>query len=161
MGAGTQIDIVGHMQMSIFPDEIAHIRGRTIRHLGVWFRTAVIGGYGRSVSGGLTIPFEVRNGSGEVTVTLDVLTDPTTFGEVSDAAEFPICRASVDFSLDGYAGLLGWVQLVGTKTDSQSERAFEIDPLEVFYGLEMPFAFYGLNPSLFDAPYRSDPTVPG
>jgi hypothetical protein len=108
------------------------------------------------VSGGLTIPFEVRNGSGQVIVTVEVLTDPTTVGQVSDAAGFPVCRASVDFSLNGYAGLLGWVQLVGTKTDSQSERAFEIDPLEVFDGLEIPFAFYGLKPSLFDAPYRSD-----
>ena len=47
-------------------------------------------------------------------------------------------------------------KLNGTKTDAHSERAFEIDPLEVFGGLETPFAFHGLSPELFDAPYASD-----
>ncbi len=52
--------------------------------------------------------------------------------------------------------MFGWVQIVGTKTDTHSDRVLEIDPLEVFQGVELPFAFYGLTPALFDAPYRSD-----
>ena len=47
-------------------------------------------------------------------------------------------------------------KLNGTKTDAHSERAFEIDPVEVFGGLETPFVFYALSPDLFDAPYASD-----
>lgn len=108
------------------------------------------------MNGRLLIPFRARNGSGQVTVTVGEQTDPTTVGQVSDAGGFPFCRASVDFSLDGYDGFVGWIQLNGIKTDPHSERAFEIDPLEVFGGVESPFAFYGLSPELFDAPYSSD-----
>lgn len=108
------------------------------------------------MSSSLTTPFTARNGSGQVSVTVEALADPTAMGQISDAAGFPVCRASVDFSLDGYDGLLGWVQLVGTRPQGRGDRAFEVDPLEVFDGVETPFAFYGLSPELFDAPYRSD-----
>jgi hypothetical protein len=102
------------------------------------------------------IPFRARAGSGQVTVSVGEVADPTTVGHDSGAVGFPVCRASVDFSLDGYEGFVGWVQLNGAKTDAGPERVFELDPLEVFGGLETPFAFYGLSPQLFDAPYARD-----
>lgn len=68
------------------------------------------GRYSRMVSGSLLIPFTARNCSGQATMTVGEQTDPTTVGQVSDAAGFPVCRASVDISLDGYDGFVGWVQ---------------------------------------------------
>lgn len=106
----------------------------------------------------LRIPFTARGGSGHVSVTLAVMDDPVDVGQVPEAEGFPVCRASVGFDLDGYDGFLGWLQLVGTRSAGQDERVFEIDPLQVFEGLETPFAFYGLRPELFDAPYRRDQT---
>jgi hypothetical protein len=108
------------------------------------------------VNTSLVIPFEARGGSGQVTVSVGEVADPTTVGHDSGAAGFPVCRASVDFSLDGYDGFVGWVQLNGIRTDAGTERVFELDPLEVFASLKTPFAFYGLSPELFDAPYARD-----
>lgn len=104
----------------------------------------------------LTIPFTARDALGRITAQVAEVVDPTAVGQVSDAAGFPVCRASVDFELDGYDGLLGWVQLVGTATEASGEPVFTVDPLEVMEGADVPFAFYGLEPRLFDAPYRSD-----
>ena len=103
-----------------------------------------------------SIPFTARGSDGIVSVTIERPTDTTIVGQVADAEDFPVCRATVEFDLDGYDGMFGWVQTVGTKTDIHGDRVFEIDPLQVFEGLELPFAFYGLTPVLFDAPYRSD-----
>jgi len=104
----------------------------------------------------LSIPFTARGSEGIVSVTIERPTDPTSVGQVADAEGFPVCRAAVEFDLDGYNGMFGWVQTVGTKKDTHSGRVFEIDPLQIFEGLGLPFAFYGLTPVLFDAPYRSD-----
>lgn len=107
----------------------------------------------------LTIPFTARSGAGLVEVTVERNDDPNRYGQVDGAAGFPICTATVDFELDGYNGLLGWVQTIGTKRSPDDDRHFEVDPLQVFEGLDLPFAFYGLNPVMFDAPYRSDRSV--
>lgn len=104
----------------------------------------------------LTMPFTARGGVGEVHAVIEKPDDNTTVGRVADAWGFPVCRANVEFSLHGYDGFLGWVQLVGTRTETSGEYSFEIDPLEVFAGIDTPFAFYGLTPVLFDAPYRRD-----
>ena len=67
-----------------------------------------------------------------------------------------MCEATVSWPLRGYNGLLGRVQLVGRASPLAPERRFEIDPLAIFEGLETPFAFYGLEPTLFDGPSRRD-----
>jgi hypothetical protein len=46
---------------------------------------------------------------------------------------------------------LGWVQLVGAKSPSHPQRRFDIDPLQIFEGLDMPFGFYGLEPTLLSS----------
>lgn len=106
--------------------------------------------------GALQLSFNARDASGEVTVVTSVNTDPLSLGTDPSARGFPACHATVDFELDGYNGLLGWIQLVGVTTTEEAERIFEIDPLQVFDQVETPFAFYGLSPELFDAPSRSD-----
>lgn len=106
--------------------------------------------------GALQLSFNARDGGGQVTVVVSENTDPSNLGSDPSARGFPVCRATVDFELDGYNGLLGWVQLVGVADAGGAERIFEIDPLQVFEDVETPFGFYGLNPVLFDAPSRRD-----
>jgi hypothetical protein len=69
-----------------------------------------------------------------------------------DAARgFPVCRATVVLEADGYAAALGWVQLVRSTDD---DDVFKPDPLALFRDVDTPFAFFGIRPTLFDAPFR-------
>lgn len=107
----------------------------------------------------LELPFTARGHDGSVVVSLSENRDPDGLGSDPQALGFPVCRATVEFALDGYLGLVGWVQLAGTfASATNSERSFEIDPLQVFEDVDMPFAFFGLRPQLFDAPSRRDLT---
>jgi len=108
------------------------------------------------VSNAVVLDFEVRGASGRVTVTVAPNEAPETIGCEAAAHGFPVCEATVDTPLRGYAALLGWVQVVGTRSSRTTERRFETDPLQIFDHLDLPFGFYGINPTLFDAPSRRD-----
>ncbi len=105
---------------------------------------------------GLAVAFEARGITGSISVDVWTNTEPASIGCAPEAAGFPVCKASVSTSLEGYNALLGWVQLVGTESPSLPDRRFEIDPLQIFDGLDVPFGFYGVKPTLFDAPSRRD-----
>jgi hypothetical protein len=68
------------------------------------------------------------------------------------AVGFPVCRATVRLEAEGYAAALGWLQLVRS-TDAGDD--FELDPLALFREVATPFAFFGIKPELFDAPFRA------
>jgi hypothetical protein len=107
-------------------------------------------------SDGLELSFEARGTSGHVNVIVAENSDPASLDTDLSALGFPVCRASVDFGLNGYGGFLGWIQLVGVRDSESADRIFETDPLQVFDQVDIPFAFYGLRPELFDAPSRSN-----
>jgi hypothetical protein len=94
--------------------------------------------------------------AGRVEVIVSPNTDPTALGCDPEAAGFPVCEAIVSWPPQGYRGLLGWVQLVGLRPPSRPDRRFQIDPLRLYEGLDIPFGFYGVEPTLFDAPSRRD-----
>lgn len=104
----------------------------------------------------LELTFEARGAPGRVSIDVQTNTQPASIGCIPEAAGFPVCKAVVSTGLEGYNALFGWVQLVGTTSPSRPQRRFEIDPLQLFEGLDMPFGFYGLEPTLFDAPSRRD-----
>ena len=106
------------------------------------------------VSRRLELPFLAREVAGIISVVVSANTDPTGLGCGPQAAGFPICEATVSWPLKGYSGLLGWVQLVGITTPSNPDRRFQIDPLQIYEGLDTPFGFYGVEPTLFDGPSR-------
>jgi len=105
------------------------------------------------------LPFSLRGAPGEVEVSLVPNDDPQALGcdlldrsLPPDAARgFPVCRATVSVAADGYAAMLGWVQLVRSTDD---EDVFKTDPLALFREVATPFAFFGIRPELFDAPFR-------
>ena len=104
----------------------------------------------------LDLTFEARGVAGSVGVHVWVNTDPTGLGSSPEAVGFPVCQATVTTGLQGYNALFGWVQLVGTEPSPAPPSRFEIDPLRIFAGINVPFGFYGLQPTLFDAPSRHD-----
>ncbi len=68
-------------------------------------------------------------------------------------AGLPQCTATVSYAGGGYAAAMGWVQFVQS-TDAARPEVFELDPLGLYSGVDTPYAFFGMAPTLFDAPYR-------
>ena len=104
----------------------------------------------------LFVPFNTRGHSGVISVDVFRNDDTASFGCTTAAEGFPVCRATVSFGGAGYNAMLGWVQLVGTSSSPPPTRKFDIDPLRIWDGLDTPFCFFGVEPTLFDAPSRRD-----
>lgn len=117
-------------------------------------------GHPGAVSDGLVhdlgLGFEARGVPGRVEIRVWENTDPDAVGTGPAATGFPVCEANVSIDLRGYHSLFGWVQLVGTQSPAHPARRFEVDPLQVFADLNVPFGFFGVLPTLFDAPSRRD-----
>ncbi|MFG2987633.1 hypothetical protein ACGFYQ_41790 [Streptomyces sp. NPDC048258] len=103
----------------------------------------------------MIIPFLRDDMQGAVTVTLDCVDDPAAIGKPPSAHGFPCCTAVVDYPGKGYRSLFGWVQLVRSTDNSSSGAAFDMDPFYLFEDAPAPYAFFGINPTLFDAPSRA------
>lgn len=110
----------------------------------------------------LVVPFALRGVAGQVVIDLMRNEDPVGWGchlltdELPrDAAEsFPVCLARIEHPARGYAAAVGWVQLVQS-TDSEGDPStYEIDPTTIYREVATPFAWFGVKPDLFDAPFR-------
>jgi hypothetical protein len=106
------------------------------------------------------LPFVLRGVPGAVHVSLTENTDPPALGcdlldpsLPPDAARgFAVCRATVELATEGYAAALGWIQLV--RSSDGGDDLWAPDPLALFREIATPFAFFGIKPELFDAPFR-------
>jgi hypothetical protein len=76
--------------------------------------------------------------------------DPAALGCAEFARGFPCCRATVTPAARGYADMLGWVQM---RDDTYRNEGFFSDGFEPLGPLPHPFGFYGVSPTLFDAPH--------
>jgi hypothetical protein len=101
--------------------------------------------------GGVEIPFDFGGDRGRVLVEVVANVDPVSVGKTERERGMPMCMASVEFSARGYRALLGWVQLV---REPDPAAPFSIDPFDLFEDSTAPFAWYGFQPTLFDAPSR-------
>ncbi len=107
----------------------------------------------------LTIPFHIRGKDGVVRVTYTVNEDPPRWGnpllgfadELPDAGrDFPVCQASVTFAGEGYASVMGWIQILrfhGT------ENGVLVDQPPQLEGTDMPYVYFGPSASFFDNPF--------
>lgn len=110
---------------------------------------------------GLEIDFLLRGSRGRVHVDLRPATGADSSGRgvldpslpQANGAGLPVCTATVDYAGVGYTAAMGWVQFVRA-TDSVRPDVFELDPLALHAEVNTPYAFFGIKPTLFDAPYR-------
>ena len=101
----------------------------------------------------MELPYRWNGAAGRVRVKVGVNDDPAALGCDEMARDFPFCHATVDHPGIGYADMLGWVQLVRS---SARGSAFYLDYFEPLGPVPHPFGFYGLEPSLFDAPHTDE-----
>jgi len=110
------------------------------------------------------VPFNLRGVTGRVEVVVEPNRKPTELGcallddriEADAALGFPVCTATIHYERSGYAAALGWIQLVRSTDGESHGEAFELDPLALLRGVDTPYAFFGVKPVLFDAPFRPD-----
>jgi hypothetical protein len=98
----------------------------------------------------LALPFRWAGREGEVQIEIRENDEPAALGCEEWARGFPVCRATVTPPSRGYADMLGWVQLVD---DSYHGNGFHADGFAPLGELPHPFGFYGVSPTLFDAPH--------
>lgn len=122
-------------------------------------------GRGRALCDGsivdLTVRFVLRGRAGNIAVHIQASRGAADSGaQLLDAslppeagAGLPVCTASVSFEGHGYVAAMGWVQLVQSSDAGDPDR-YAMDPLALFRGVNTPYAFFGIRPTLFDAPYR-------
>jgi hypothetical protein len=112
----------------------------------------------------LSVPFSWRGRPAAVVVTVEPNTDPVALGcdlldpaLAADAATgYPVCRAVVESEWAGYAACCGWVQLVRSTDGEDGPDRYGYDPLTLFREVDLPYMFFGVEPVLFDAPFRGD-----
>ncbi len=110
----------------------------------------------------MRIEFSAWGHAGAVNVVVTPNDDPTALGcdllvpglGPEFWVGFPACTATVDHGGEGYASLFGWVQLVCSTDDQSGGTSFEIDPIALYHDVATPFCWFGLKPTLFDAPLR-------
>ncbi len=107
----------------------------------------------------IEVAFAHQNHKGRVFVTTERTLSPVILGVGDSALGLANCTATIEFSARGYRGLLGWVQLVRSTDNAFQGRQFEMDPFDPF-GLykraPLPYCWYGIAPTLFDAPSRDE-----
>ena len=103
----------------------------------------------------MDLSFALRGLSGRVTFDVQAHDRPELFGAAPEALGFPYCDAVVDHPARGYDAILGWVQLVRSDDNRSGGAEYEIDPLDFLGDLPHPFCWIGLEPHLFDSPWRA------
>ena len=102
----------------------------------------------------MILEFSLRGLAGRVDVTVGVTQDPEALGAPPGATGLAHCHASIEYPGGGYAGLLGWIQMVRSTDNGSTGQRFEMDPLTFVGDVPHPFGFFGIKPTLFDAPSR-------
>ena len=80
---------------------------------------------------------------------------PGAYGSWPTAFGYPVCTARVTYPGRGYRAMFGWVQLVCSTDNESAGEQFDIDPFALFSDAPSPYCWYGIEPTLFDAPSRA------
>jgi hypothetical protein len=105
-------------------------------------------------------PFRLRGADGVVRVSLTRNEEPERWGwrllgldvPLEYIVGFPVIEASVDFPAEGYAAVLGWVQVVRYEVTDEPETVVLADVAPQLQGLGMPYVAFGVRPTYFDSP---------
>jgi hypothetical protein len=101
----------------------------------------------------MRVEFSHRGVSGSVAVDVRRNVNPSELGCDADSLGLPVCTARVETAALGYRAMFGWIQVVRSTDNSTGGEGFDMDPFAPS-GTDAPYAFYGLAPTLFDAPGR-------
>lgn len=110
----------------------------------------------------IELPYRWRDLEGSVRLEMRENDDPIALGCPELARGFPTCRATVEPLGKGYADLFGWLQLIDLKNFSTSPLVqhsgggFEFDAFLPLGPASHPFIYFGLAPTLFDAPHTKE-----
>jgi hypothetical protein len=113
----------------------------------------------------LVVPFELRGLEGRVEVMLAPSEDPRRWGwhlvgldiPLEHLRGFPVLQATIDYPGEGYAAVMGWVQLVRYTASDEPEPVVEVDVAPKLRDAGSPYVVFGVRPTLFDAPAISAP----
>ena len=126
-----------------------------------------------------TFPFSLHGGEGTVTVVYRANDDPELWGyellglpwPSSLARGLPVLDAQVSSRLEGYAAVMGWIQVVRIHVSETSTSLVPdgepappgdhawVDGPPQLRGLGVPFVSFGPCPSLFDAPASTESDI--
>ena len=109
------------------------------------------------------IPFVARGVSGRALIRYGVNDDPPRWGyrlvglpfDIECARGCPVLEAAVDYSAEGYAAQLGWIQII-RYGDPRGAEAAIVDAAPQLADAGIPWAAWGVRPTLFDAPSTSE-----
>ncbi|HYJ69255.1 MAG TPA: hypothetical protein VEX15_16515 [Nocardioidaceae bacterium] len=102
----------------------------------------------------MRVDFTLRDLPGRVDVNVAPVDDRPAVAAWPAPAGLPACEATISYPGPGYHGVFGWIQLVRSTDNASGGREFELDPLEVLGDVSHPFCFFGIRPTLYDAPSR-------
>ncbi|MBN1933867.1 MAG: hypothetical protein JW934_04335 [Anaerolineae bacterium] len=119
-----------------------------------------------------TIPFTLKDRSGQVTVRYGANTDPVKAGfdalpafalDLKETLGYPCVHAIIEqYAGSGYRALCGWIQIVRddwyddvTEDAPPVKHAISIDLAPALASLNLPYACMGILPQFFDAPCKN------
>jgi hypothetical protein len=105
------------------------------------------------------LPFELRGVPGTVRVRVGVNDDPRRWGYhlldmpelVERSRGFPVVEATVEHPAEGYAAVMGWIQVVRYREPGRDEEVID-DVAPQLRGSGVPWMAFGVRPAYFDAP---------
>jgi hypothetical protein len=103
--------------------------------------------------------FELRGAPGTVTVRHGVNDDPRRWGyhvleleyDFERSRGFPVVEATVEHPAEGYAAVMGWIQ-VARYDEPDAEQEVFVDVAPQLQGKGIPWMSFGIRPAYFDAP---------
>ena len=106
----------------------------------------------------LEIEFTYLGDRGRVSTSCVPNEAPAEVGKDEVARGFPVCTATIEYPGKGYRAVFGWVQLVRCTDSPVDPDTFQMDPLRFFEDSPAPYCWFGVLPTLFDAPSRDERT---
>ncbi|MFG2670069.1 hypothetical protein [Streptomyces sp. NPDC048445] len=91
-----------------------------------------------------------------MTIDVEQVDDPRTIGKHPAMRGYPCCTSTVTYPGKGYRAMFGWVQFVRSTDNASGGADFDMDPFILFEDAPSPYCFFGINPTLFDAPSRAE-----
>ena len=121
----------------------------------------------------------MRGAEGSVIVSFQANEDPERWGygalglewPIELAQGLPVLTARTEYALDGYAAVMGWVQIVRIEVHEASQSLAPgvdkapagqhewVDGPPQLRGLGVPFTSFGERPTLFDAPASTESDI--